>query len=383
MTTERRQLRMQLPDELVKLADIFRQNDRQLYVVGGAVRDAVLGHQPKDFDVATDATPAQVKELLRPYGYSMLEVGEAFGVVALVLPHPLEKLEIATFREDMSEGRHPVVRFASIEEDVKRRDLTINALFYDISRGEVVDLVGGLRDLEEGWIKTVGAPADRFREDRLRILRTIRFANKLDFLIDPQTWEAILADNNLDGVSPERIHDELTKSIASAQNSRRLFNMFDRLKMWPRVLPLLTVTPVPDVQVSSSGVESRNVPVALAVLLDTNPIPHVARRLNALKYSGATVAQVCFLLQFKDLNCDNAYKLWKQFQHSHLTPDDLVEYVRERGLPDQQVFNAFMNYVPAINGTQLLAEGFKGAELGRELERRETVRFRELHDESR
>src|SRR5579871_5324482 len=208
----RRSLHIPLPGDVINLAMRFIANGYKLFLVGGAVRDAVMGKQPKDYDLATDATPEQVKAILRN-NYELIEVGEAFGVIAVVLPKPLEKLEIATFREDLSAGRHPVIRFATIAEDVQRRDLTINALFYDIAAQEVVDLVGGLEDIDLRWVKAVGKAEDRFAEDKLRKLRCIRFAVKLDFMIDPDTFEAIQRDPGLEGVSFERVRDEFVRSI--------------------------------------------------------------------------------------------------------------------------------------------------------------------------
>ena len=374
---------MVLPEDLCGLAHVFHQAGKQLYVVGGAVRDAVLGKTPKDFDVATDATPDEVIELLRPIlAWRVLEVGKAFGVVRARLDGGDYEYEIATFRQDIGEGRRPdSVIFTTIEEDVKRRDLTINALFYDINKAEIVDLVGGFDDLNDHIIRTVGLPEDRFREDRLRVLRAIRFASKLGFTLESRTLESIEKDNNLDGVSFERVRDEMVKAIQSAKKPRRLITLLDQLKMWPRVLPGLAVTPVPDTLVSSSSVETCNVAVALAILLDLNAPEHVAKRLNQLKYSAAEVAQVTFLLRFRDITPFNAYRLWRSYGTSHLMSEDLIEYARERGLPESRMLNTFLNYSPITTGDQLLAEGFTGSALGNELARRETVRFCELHGE--
>ena len=373
----RRQLKIDLPGELYNLALIFQGEGHQLYLVGGAVRDSVLGKVPKDFDVATDATPAQVKAFLKPRGYDILELGEAFGVIAVVLPHPLEKLEIATFREDMSAGRHPVVRFATIKEDVQRRDLTINALFYDIGRQEVVDLVGGLSDLELGRVQTVGRPEDRFAEDRLRKLRAIRFAVKFDFIVDPDTYEAIKLDNSLDGVSFERIRDEFVRSIQSAKDPRRLMRIMNELGMFDRVLPGLKASTYCDSLVSTRGIDSNTVPVVLALLLDQEEPETLVKKLNYLKYSAEEVAQVSFLLRFRNLTEAVASQVRKAFQQSRLTIEQLEEYIIARGLPDRGLVDAFFRYLDAepYKGDDLLAQGFSGAALGAELRRLESELF--------
>lgn len=382
---------MSLPQDLRDMAALFAAAGFRLYVVGGAVRDAVMGAVPKDFDVATDATPDQVIELLRPEAdWQVLEVGKAFGVVrarrsgfGIIDLGPGEReYEVATFRTDIGEGRRPeAVSFTTIEEDVKRRDLTVNALFYDIGRGEVVDMVGGLQDIAAHVIRTVGRPEDRFREDRLRVLRAIRFAARFGWVLEAATYQAIFADNNLDGVSAERIRDELVKGLSSSRSVRRFLQLLDEFDMWPRVFPGLAVSPVPDVMVASSGCASHCVPVVLAVLLDTNPINVVARRLNELKYTAQEVAQVTFLMRFRDLEVESAYRLKRQQVQCHVDDDMLVDYCGERGMPSLRLLRAFINYELTVTGDALLRRGLAGAQLGRELERLETVQFRRLLDD--
>ena len=149
---------LDVPDSLMVLADVFDRNGEELYIVGGAVRDALQGKEPKDFDVATGADPDRVIEIVNQLdGFKVLEVGKAFGIVVVIAPDK-EEYEIATFRKDIGAGRRPdSVEFTSIEEDVKRRDLSINALFYDIKRKEVVDYVGGIEDLKNGVVNVVGS----------------------------------------------------------------------------------------------------------------------------------------------------------------------------------------------------------------------------------
>ena len=135
---------MKLPKDILNIHSLFKQAGKQLFVVGGAVRDHLLGIEPKDFDLATNATPDEIIEIATNGNLKIVEVGKAFGVV-IVGGH-----EIATFRKDIGKGRRPdSVEFTTIEGDVERRDLTINALFLNIDNGEIVDLVGGIQDLEE------------------------------------------------------------------------------------------------------------------------------------------------------------------------------------------------------------------------------------------
>ena len=156
-------LSMSIPSDIRAIHTLFKKKGYKLYVVGGAVRDAILGSSPKDFDLATDAKPDDVLQIAQDGGYKTAEVGKSFGVV-IVGGH-----EIATFRKDIGKGRRPTaVDYTDIKGDVQRRDLTINALFFDIGRGEIVDLVGGIKDLKKKKIRTVGKPEERFDEDPLR-----------------------------------------------------------------------------------------------------------------------------------------------------------------------------------------------------------------------
>ena len=178
------------------------------YVVGGAVRDFVIGLPSQDFDVATDADPGLLSELFPESS----EVGKTFGVVRL--PSSGGFIDIATFREDLEyrDHRHPTgVRFAGPDEDARRRDFTINALFYDPKTSRILDLVGGWADLGSGVIRAIGKPSERFHEDALRLLRAVRFAARFGFKIDVKTSHAIQERARLiSKISPERIHDELT-----------------------------------------------------------------------------------------------------------------------------------------------------------------------------
>jgi poly(A) polymerase len=177
------------------------------YLVGGAVRDALLGLPMKDFDLATDATPDEVEELFP----NAVDVGRAFGVMKV--PFGDEVIEIATFREDAeyTDYRHPKsVRFAGPEEDASRRDFTINGLFYDPKTRRVLDCVGGFLDLQAKKIRAIGDPTARLKEDALRVLRAVRFAVRFGFKIEEATWRALLENARFTRkVSAERVRDEL------------------------------------------------------------------------------------------------------------------------------------------------------------------------------
>jgi len=220
----------------LEVVQFLRLRGHKAYLVGGCVRDRLLGGSPKDYDVATDASPAQV---LTYYPKSD-QVGANFGVV-LISDGARNQVEVATFRsdDDYRDGRRPErVKFESDpRQDALRRDFTINALFEDPFSGEVLDYVGGQRDLEDRIIRAIGDPERRFREDHLRLLRAVRFAARLDFEIEPATFEAMrkLAPLAAD-VAAERTRVELVR-ILTEGHPRRGMELLDRTGLLVIVLP--------------------------------------------------------------------------------------------------------------------------------------------------
>src|SRR6266403_4302412 len=196
-----------------EIAKRLRERGHIAYFAGGCVRDMVRSLAPKDFDIATDATPDIVQKIF-PHTYA---VGAHFGVVVVV--ENGMNFEVATFRSDGAylDHRHPIeVRFSSPEEDAKRRDFTINGMFFDPEKNEVIDFVGGRGDIEAKIVRAIGKPAQRFEEDRLRMLRAVRFATVLDYKIDDETWDALVASAaSINEISAERIREELLKIFLS------------------------------------------------------------------------------------------------------------------------------------------------------------------------
>ena len=233
----------------------LREHGHQAYFNGGCVRDLLLRREPADYDVATDATPQQVMRIF-PKTYA---VGAQFGVVLVPISaqypvpstqcpvpgteHPVksESVEVATFRSDIgySDGRHPdKVRFTKDpREDVRRRDFTINGMLYDPLTDEVLDFVGGRADLEAGIIRAIGDPERRFAEDKLRMLRGVRFAARFGYKIEPATFAAMqkLAPQ-INQVSQERVREELTKMLTEG-HAKRAFELLDETGLLEQVLP--------------------------------------------------------------------------------------------------------------------------------------------------
>jgi poly(A) polymerase len=236
-----------LKDFATSIVRTLRQQGFQAYLVGGCVRDLLLGREPKDYDVATDATPKQVMAIF-PETYA---VGAQFGVVLVPAPESKQDadnagshshaVEVATFRSDIgySDGRHPdEVRFSkNPQEDVERRDFTINGMLLDPVSGDVLDFVCGRDDLRAGIIRTIGNPQRRFGEDKLRMLRAARFAARFEYQIDPATFTAIQAfAEQIRVVSRERVRDELTRMLTEG-HARRAFLLLDESGLLRQVLP--------------------------------------------------------------------------------------------------------------------------------------------------
>src|SRR5579862_9222407 len=197
---------------------------------GGCVRDELLSLVPQDYDVATDARPEQVQQLF----HRSIAVGASFGVIEVLGPRQdgdYLKVEVATFRSDVSysDGRHPdAVVFSSPREDALRRDFTINGMFFDPVTEELIDYVGGKADLEARILRAIGDPKLRFQEDKVRLLRGVRFAARFDLSLEPDTAAAIRAAAPfLPQVSAERIAKEMRALLAHARRARALNLMYD------------------------------------------------------------------------------------------------------------------------------------------------------------
>jgi poly(A) polymerase len=217
------------------VCDKLRRNGYQALFVGGCVRDLLLGREPADFDVTTDAPPERVMSLFP----ESVGVGAQFGVV--FVPRDGLKVEVATFRSDVgySDGRHPdrVVYSTTAKEDVQRRDFTINGLLMRHDTAEVLDFVGGQADLKTGILRAIGEPSRRFAEDKLRMLRAVRFAARFRFIIEPATLVAIRRHAaEIGQVSAERLHDELTKLLTEGA-ARRGFELLDDTGLLQQLLP--------------------------------------------------------------------------------------------------------------------------------------------------
>jgi len=212
----------------------LREAGHVAYFVGGYVRDMVRGVEPQDFDIATSATPEEVQKLFA----KTVPVGAAFGVVLVIEDE--HQFEVATFRSDDAyiDGRRPSgVHYGSPQEDAQRRDFTVNGMFFDPIVNEIIDFVGGRADIERKLVRTIGDPRQRFTEDKLRMLRAVRFAANLGFEIDPATFAAVREmASQISVVSAERIREELTK-IFTRPHAGRGLELLDASGLLKEILP--------------------------------------------------------------------------------------------------------------------------------------------------
>ena len=372
LTEAKNTLKMNVPSDILDLHKLFKKNGKELYIVGGAVRDALLGNKPKDFDLATDAFPTEVIDIVTKAGYSTTgEVGHQFGVVIVNVPSDPNGVEIATFREDIGKGRRPdAVEYSTIDKDVLRRDLTINALFYDMGKEIVVDLVGGLEDIKNSKIRTVGVAADRFAEDPLRKLRALRFAGRTGSKLEKETAEAILTDNSLEGISPERIRDEFKKSVTTAKSAKVYLEMVSEFKLWSIMFP--------GIQVSEKFINTNNWLVQLTQLFMVNETETLKKEMNNASFTNDEINGVAFLKSLMSFDPVNVFDLHKQFTNSIVDKNDIIIFMKINRL-DSKMIKTFLKYKPSTKGGDVMKEfGVKGPDISRKINQIETEKFKLL-----
>ena len=311
----------------VKTVEKLRAANFISYWAGGCVRDYHLKITPKDYDVATDASPDDIRQL---FGKKRtLAIGASFGVITLIGSKEQGNIEIATFRKDesYSDGRRPdQVTFSTPEKDAQRRDFTINGMFFDPTTMETNDYVGGLADLQKKQIRAIGSPAERFDEDKLRIFRAIRFATTLDFQIEPDTLDAVCQFvDNLSQVSRERILVELEKTLSSPFRLRGV-DLLAETGILPYVLPettpnesaisllksLLSLLPLNKTALTLAAIYK-----ALAPRLTAKSVKRI---LKSMKTSNEIAEKTCWILGHVDQLIDADTLPWPTIQRLLIHP---------------------------------------------------------------
>jgi tRNA nucleotidyltransferase/poly(A) polymerase len=370
----------------------------EAYWAGGCVRDEVMGRTPKDYDVATSATPEQVREL---FGRKhTLAIGAAFGVITVKGRRGLGMIEVATFRQDAaySDGRHPDhVTFSSAREDAQRRDFTINGLFYDPIDQRVIDFVGGQEDLQRRVLRAIGSPRERFAEDKLRMLRAVRFAATFDFALDTETAAAIREmAAEIRVVSAERIAMEMRRMLVEPGRAYAVRLLLD-VGLGEPVLPEI----VPRDEAGRERLEAAlavldrlhkpGFPLALAALLDGMVDAPGAEQVGLRwRLSNEETDRTVWLVEHRAALAAPQYMRWSKLQPLLIAPgiEDLLAlheaaaptgpedaaYCRERLRQPPELLNP----PPLLTGDDLVVHGLRPGPMFKTL--LERIRAAQLDD---
>lgn len=374
---------MPIPKDIEDISNAYIKSGKDIFLVGGCVRDFLQGKKPKDYDLVTNALPEESKRILKDFNVSD-EQGKNFGVLRVFTKSEPEGYEIASYRKDISLGRDTkgddqkvqLGRDITMEDDSKRRDLTINALYYDIKNKNIIDIVGGIEDLNNGVIKCVGDPSERFREDRLRICRVFRFASRSGFKIDKVTSEAIKSDNRLRGldskenVSQERIWDEMVKAFHQSKDYTFYLNLLNEYDMWSQMLP--------GVKINTQIDKTKYLELYFANLLkleETSKLMDIM--VQNFKMDIDFSRKVIFLIDLLDLKPENVMELYKKKVVSRVTDEMINEWLDLNEI-DDPMFDKFLDYAPSVPAEELMAKGFKGKALGDEIKRLEIEKFKQM-----
>jgi tRNA nucleotidyltransferase (CCA-adding enzyme) len=358
---------LEIPSPILQIARALEGAGFEAWCVGGTLRDTLLGHPQSDYDIATSATPEQVQRLFP----RTVAVGIKYGTVG-VLDQDRVLHEVTTFRRDVAtDGRHAVVEYGvSLEEDLSRRDFTINAIAYHPLRREWRDPFEGERDLGRRLVRAVGDPAQRFREDYLRILRAIRFAARFDFVIDAAAWDAArAAAQGLTQLSAERVRDEWFKGLQTARSVTHFATLWAQVgaaRVWIPELEVAGRVPEPPANVRD--------PVLLTSLLTSQPTG-VLRRLKASNAEvdravgmekgpegppAADQRSVRRWLSSVGASADDLAALWSLRRSAGPPWLPVMREIRQRGDP-------LTRSDLAISGTDLQKLGASGPQIGQTL----------------
>ena len=301
---------------------------------GGCVRDELLGRTPKDYDVATSARPEQVRELFGKR--RTLAIGAAFGVIAVLGGKQREPIEVATFRNDGAylDGRRPSeVEFSTAEEDAQRRDFTINGLFFDPAEQKVIDYVGGEQDLQAGVVRAIGEARERFTEDKLRMLRAVRFATTFEFSMDEATLSAIQAmAPEVTVVSAERIGVELRKILQHAERARGVELLRDSQLLQPLLPQLVPIAADQEIEWQQllarlARLETDSMPVAFAALFCDASDGQVVREAGrGFRFTNKEIDRAAWLVDTLPVVADAVDVPWPRLQRVlvHDGANDLI-----------------------------------------------------------
>jgi tRNA nucleotidyltransferase/poly(A) polymerase/nicotinamide mononucleotide adenylyltransferase/GNAT superfamily N-acetyltransferase len=350
-------LKITIPSNVKKIVKAFKKHNKKIYIVGGAVRDAILGKTPHDFDLSTDAKAHEMVDICEKENLKYNDKDIIYGTVII------DGEEVTQFRKDIGTNRKlDGIDYTDIEGDVRRRDLTINALFYDIDRGEIVDLVGGIKDLQDKKIRTVGKAADRFEEDHLRKLRAIRFTVKIGGTMDTETLLAIKQDPTLKDVSSNRIRMEFMKSVESAKSTKIYLDLMEKLKFLPLTFPGL--------KINKPYIDENDYIILMAQLLKKNSKDKLESVLNKINYTSNEITDVNFLISLDDFTPDKIVDYKKDQKRTKLSDKQILDY----GKHNNKDYKKFVKFNTSVSGKDA-PKDVKGKDIGNWIQDEEKRRF--------
>ena len=394
---ERMHADIPMPKEVRILSELFRKYNVTLFAVGGAIRDFLYHkfhdpegkYSPKDVDLATEAQPDKVMAILnsddaKRQNIKVFPKGEAFGVISAILNN--QEFEIATFREEWydpekGDGRRPdKVSFSTPAKDAQRRDLTFNALFYDIDAHEIRDYnlssdgkAQGIEDLKNLVARPVGNARERFQEDKLRIPRLIRFFSKynpgeIQQHLDKKTLDAIEEFKDLAGVSPERISKEFETGLEKSISPVNYILNYKATGLLPTIFPNMKV----DIQDLTQIGKNKNLKAVLAWILKNNNPALVKKQLNLCKYSSEVANTVGFLIELLHFNPQNVlnYVKWRDARSHTGINQDIADVATISGM---EILKKIANYQQVTNSQDFMH--LKGPEISRAMAAKEAEHF--------
>ena len=364
-----------IPDSVKDLHQIFKAAGKKLFVVGGSVRDFLNRENPKDFDLATDALPEEVVKIIGSRWRVTLQ-GKSFFVVVVYTEDQPKGMEIATFRTDeygdlLGKTRNPEVKFSTMDKDAERRDITYNALYYDLDKRTIIDLVGGVEDMRNRVTKFVGNPDMRIKEDPLRIMRIFRFSTRYNFVVDEKTGRSIkMNKDQLNIITRNRIWEEMYKAYGQVGDYSKYLKYLNEYDMWNVVFPGSTINP--DI-VTCSSLE-----VYVANLFKNCPVVGLQRKLVQDYVIPDDISRVvAFLVWFQAFTPDQILDFYDKKRSYQISSEMVEEWIKVAGLSDPK-YSAFLKFSRTVDSKALMDKGFVKNALGQEIKRLEIENFKKL-----